>query len=441
MGSGRATLVVGAKSSGLSAARLLRRLGERVLLTDDKGFPAEAPEGIELVPVSAAAARLGEVQQLLLSPGIPATHALVRAAIACGVRVRSELSLAADHARGRVLAITGTNGKSTVTTLLADILRKAGRRAFAGGNLGTPLCDAVGGDYDDLVVEVSSFQLEWPHALRPAIATVLNVSQDHLDRHGTMAAYIEAKMNLFANMDADCAAVFLRDETWWRPYLAKLRARVSTFGSTPLIPGEQGVVFDPRTRRVSLFMPERIDVALPAQWPRFPHEVENVAAATEMARLAGVPVSAIEGAIAEFTPLPHRLALVGTRRGVRYFDDSKATNIGATLKSLEAFEEPVILLAGGVGKGVDFSVLARAADKLRLVVAYGESAGEVEAALAGKAPVERVSGFADAFARAAERAKPGDVVLLAPACASFDEFRGYADRGLRFIELFGALGS
>ena len=437
----RATLVVGAKSSGLSAARLLRRIGERVLLTDDKGFPDAIPEGIELVPASEAGERLADVAQIVLSPGIPAHHPLVRAALARSVRVRSELSLAADHVHGRVIAITGTNGKSTVTTLVADVLRQAGRRAFAGGNLGTPLCDAVGGDYDDLVVEVSSFQLEWPHALRPAIATVLNVSPDHLDRHGSMAAYVDVKMNLFTNMGGDCAAVFLRDETWWRSYLPALRAPVSTFGKQPLPVGERGVVFDVRPKRVSLFVPARVDLALGGNWPRFPHEIENVAAAAEIARLAGAPVAAIERAVAEFTPLPHRLALVGTRRGVHFYDDSKATNIGATLKSLEAFDEPVILLAGGVGKGVDFGTLAQAAGKLRLVIAYGESAAEVEAALAGKAPVARAAGFADAFALAAERARAGDVVLLAPACASFDEFRGYADRGRRFIELLGALGA
>jgi UDP-N-acetylmuramoylalanine--D-glutamate ligase len=441
MSTPRATLVVGARSSGLSAARLLRRLGDRVLLTDDNGFPEQVPDGVELVPSCEAEERLGDVEQVVLSPGIPAHHPLIRAALAGGVRVRSELALAADHVHGRVLAITGTNGKSTVTTLVADVLRKAGRRAFAGGNLGTPLCDAVGGDYDDLVVEVSSFQLEWPHGLRPVVATVLNISPDHLDRHGSMEAYIAAKMNLFANMDRDCAAVFLRDETWWQVYASGLRARVSTFGSTPIAAGEQGAVFDTGRRAVSLFVPERIDLALPAGWPRFPHEIENVAAAAEIARLAGAPVTAIEQAVAEFTPLPHRLALVGTRRGVRFFDDSKATNIGATLKSLEAFDEPVILLAGGVGKGVDFSLLAQAAPRLRLVIAYGESAAEVESALAGKAAVARVGGFAEAFAAAAERARPGDVVLLAPACASFDEFRGYADRGRRFVELLRALGA
>jgi UDP-N-acetylmuramoylalanine--D-glutamate ligase len=437
----RATLVVGAKSSGLAATRLLRRLGERVLLTDDKGFPEHVPQGVELVAASEAAGRLDEVDQVVLSPGIPVQHSLVRAAVARSVRIRSELALAADHVHGRVIAITGTNGKSTVTTLVADILRKAGRRAFAGGNLGTPLCEAVGGDYDDLVVEVSSFQLEWPHALRPTIASVLNISPDHLDRHGSMAGYIAAKMNLFSNMDADCSAVFCRDETWWQAYAADLRLRVSTFGTTPLAAGERGALFDTRKRTVSLFLPERVDLALRGAWPRFPHEVENVAAAAEITRVAGAPTAAIEWAVAEFTPLPHRLALVGTRRGVRFFDDSKATNIGATLKSLEAFVEPVILLAGGVGKGVDFGLLAQAAPRLRLVVAYGESAAEVEAALEGTTAVERAGNFAQAFATAAERAHPGDVVLLAPGCASFDEFRGYADRGRRFAELLGALGA
>jgi len=239
----RATLVVGAKSSGLfgrSASEAHRRAGSS---HDDKGFPDAIPEGIELVPASEAGERLADVAQIVLSPGIPAHHPLVRAALARSVRVRSELSLAADHVHGRVIAITGTNGKSTVTTLVADVLRQAGRRAFAGGNLGTPLCDAVGGDYDDLVVEVSSFQLEWPHALRPAIATVLNVSPDHLDRHGSMAAYVDAKMNLFTNMGGDCAAVFLRDETVVAVVSSRAFARPYRRSASSRCPWESGASF------------------------------------------------------------------------------------------------------------------------------------------------------------------------------------------------------
>jgi UDP-N-acetylmuramoylalanine--D-glutamate ligase len=337
-----------------------------------------------------------------------------------------------------VLAVTGTNGKSTVTTLLAGMLTAGGRRAFAGGNLGRPLSEVAGREseaFDDLVVEVSSFQLEWPHSLAPEVAAVLNVTPDHLDRHGTMDLYIRAKLNLFANMHAGDHAVFSRDQDWWQAYRCEIRAGVTTFGERALGGGEEGTVFDARRREITLKARELRALVLGERWPVFPHDVENVAAAAEMARLAGLAPEAIERGIAEFRPLPHRLAWVATHAGVRFFDDSKATNVGATLKSLEAFDEPVILLAGGVAKGAEFDALAGAASRLKRVVAYGEAAPLIEAALKGKAPLRRVRGLADAFSAAVGDAKAGDVVLLAPACASFDEFRNYAHRGERFVEL------
>ena len=433
-----ATLVVGAAKSGTAAAGLVRRLGGRPLLTDDAPSLPNLPAGVEYV-APADALRLveepGRVRDLVLSPGVPATHPLVGAALRKSLRVRSELGLAAEHVTGRVLAVTGTNGKSTVTTLLAGMLSAAGRRVFAGGNLGRPLSEAVGASYDDLVVEVSSFQLEWPHALAPTVATVLNVTPDHLDRHGSMAGYIRAKMNLFVNMRADAHAVFSRDQDWWAAEHPGLAARITTFGRTPLETGEEGAEFDVTPPAVRLVSVNRRSLALGTRWPRFPHDIENVAAAAEMARLAAVPLDAIERGIAEFTPLPHRLAWVGEVSGVSYFDDSKATNVGATLKSLEAFAEPVILLAGGVAKGAEFTELARAAPKLKRVVAYGEAGPAIAGALAGHAVVKSARGLAEAFATAVAEARAGDVVLLAPACASFDEFRNYAHRGERFVEL------
>jgi UDP-N-acetylmuramoylalanine--D-glutamate ligase len=434
------TLVVGAARSGIAAAGLVARLGGRAVVTDDAGAPAELAADIEFATSDRARALLdaGRVGEVVLSPGVAATHPLAASAVARGVPVRSELGLAAEHVRGRVLAVTGTNGKSTVATLLAGMLSASGRRVFAGGNLGRPLCEAAARSdavYDDLVVEVSSFQLEWPHALSPAIATVLNVSPDHLDRHGTMDGYVRAKLALFANMGPDSHAVFSRDQSWWRAHRGGIRARVTTFGGTPVGAGEEGTRFDVRARAVTLLGRDRRELVLPEQWPVFPHDVENTAAAAEMARIAGTPVAAIERGIAGFRPLAHRLALVGMHAGVRFFDDSKATNVGATLKSLEAFDEPVILLAGGVAKGAEFSALAGVATKLRTVVAYGEAAPLIEAALRGRVALKRARGMNDAFAAAVADAEAGDVVLLAPACASFDEFRNYAHRGERFVEL------
>jgi UDP-N-acetylmuramoylalanine--D-glutamate ligase len=445
----RTTLVVGAARSGTAAAGLVRRLGGRAVLTDDAVDAASlaklakvetAAPGIELVAPKEALRLLqsGEVAELVLSPGVPATHELVAAALARGLRVKSEIALAAEQVRGRVLAVTGTNGKSTVTTLLAGMLAAGGRRVFAGGNLGRPLSEAVAQTdetFDDLVVEVSSFQLEWPHSLAPEVAAVLNVTPDHLDRHGTMDRYIRAKLNLFANMQAGDHAVFSRDQDWWQPYRSEIRAGVTTFGERALGVGEEGTVFDGRRREITLEGRELRGLAVAERWPVFPHDVENVAAAAEMARLAGSAPKAIERGIAEFRPLPHRLAWVATHDGVRFFDDSKATNVGATLKSLEAFDEPVILLAGGVAKGAEFDALVGATTRLKRVIAYGEAAPLIVAALEGRVPLRRARGLEDAFSAAVGDAKVGDVVLLAPACASFDEFRNYAHRGERFVEL------
>jgi UDP-N-acetylmuramoylalanine--D-glutamate ligase len=428
MAATRATLVVGAKSSGLSAARLLRRLAEP--LSDRRQRISRAdPEGVEPVPRPMPRSASATFSRSSSARGFRPTSSF--APLYRGGSRSLGLALAADHVHGRVIAVTGTNRHGD-DARCRHLVPGAGVRS----NLDAA-CDAVGGDYDDLVVEVSSFQLEWPHTLRR--------DRDRSQRqpgspgpsrhHGGLH---RRQMNLFANMDADCAAVFLRDETWWQPYRAKLRARISTFGTAPLPRGEQGVVFATRPKGVRLFTPERVDLALRGEWPRFPHEIENVASAAEIARLAGVPVAAVERAVADFTPLPHRLSLIGTRGGVRYFDDSKATNIGATLKSLEAFDEPVILLAGGVGKGVISPCSVRRPAscgwcRVRRVRSRGR------AALAGRRRWRvRVCRRVRAGGRAGEA---GDVVLLAPACASFDEFRGYADRGRRFIELLAALGT
>ena len=359
----------------------------------------------------------------------------------------SELELAARHTSVPLIAVTGTNGKSTTVTLLAAILRAAGRRVFVGGNLGDPLSNAVGGKrpededrWDCCVVETSSFQLEWVDELRPRAAAILNLSPDHLDRHGTLEAYRDAKLRIFARMGPEDHAVLNRDESWWRKHAAGIGAPLSTFGSSAPAAEAQGVVYDAASRRLCA-TDGRVITLAGAAWPRAPYVFANLAAAAELARRIGVGWDFVEEAVASFSGLAHRLRLVATIDGVEFWNDSKATNIGATIASLEALSGAVVLLVGGVAKGASFEELACAVGdhgRVKLVAAFGEAAGGISEALAGVAAVETASGLDDAFALAIERAQPGDAVLLAPACASFDEFSGYAERGRAFEALVAA---
>ncbi len=422
-------LVVGLGSSGQAACRLLLGRGARVLAVDDGD--AGRPPGVERVDVAGAIDALPALDLVVVSPGVAASHRLLAAAREQRVEIVSELELGFGGVSAPVAAVTGTNGKSTTATLLARMLEADGRRVFLGGNIGNPLCNAAGGAFDVCVVEVSTFQLEWTRRFRPAVAAVLNLSPDHLDRHGSMAAYRALKLRLLENMEEDDRAVFCRDQQWWRSSAPRLRPRLSTFGMTPC-EGE-GTVYDVARRCVEATDGWRIDAG--EAWPRAAHDFENLAAACEMARLLEVDPAAAQRAARAFGGLPHRLVLVGRRAGIEFWNDSKATNPGAALRSIEAMTGPVVLLAGGEGKGTDFSALAAAAARLRLVVAYGAAAGEIESALSGIVETDRAGGLAEAFSRAVGSARRGDCVLLAPACASFDEFRDYAERGRRFEEL------
>ncbi len=425
----RSVLVVGLGSSGQAACRLLLEQGARVLAVDDGA--AAGPPGVERVNVAGAIDALRAVELVVVSPGVPASHRVLARARELRVEIVSELELGFHCVSAPVAAITGTNGKSTTATLLARMLEADGRRVFLGGNIGNPLCNVAGGVFDVCVVEVSTFQLEWTRRFRPAVAAVLNLSPDHLDRHGSMAAYKALKLRLLENMEEDDRAVFCRDQQWWQTSVGRLRPRLSTFGATPC-EGE-GTIYDAGRRSVEATGGWRIEAA--GAWPRAVHDFENLAAACEMARLLGVDPEAAERAVRTFGGLPHRLVLVGRRAGIEFWNDSKATNPGAALRSVEAMAGPVILLAGGESKGTDFSVLAAAATRLRLVVAYGAAADRIDTALSGVVETKRAGGLAEAFSRAVGSARRGDCVLLAPACASFDEFRDYAERGRRFEEL------
>jgi UDP-N-acetylmuramoylalanine--D-glutamate ligase len=434
-------LILGLGASGRAAAVLAERLGAVPLVTDDNPLTDQVrsmlPPTARVLAPDEARAELGRVTFVVTSPGVAASHPLLADAVARRVPVKSELEFAALHVDAPIVAITGTNGKSTTVTLVGQILAEAGKRVFVGGNLGRPLANAALAGFDACVVEVSSFQLEWVSAFKPIVGAVLNVTPDHLDRHGSMQGYIAAKMRLFERMDEDGAAIFCHDQGWWREHARRLRPHISTFGRKPLPAGGRGTAHDRGARELVDDTGARI--ALVPHWPLVPHDFDNVAAAAEIARRAGASPEHVERAVAAFEPLEHRLKQVGAHGGIAFWNDSKATNVGATLSSLEAFDEPVILMAGGVAKGAEFSGLRAARAKLKRVIAYGEARAEIAAALGGVVSVDDAGGFAEAFAAAKAAAAPGDVVLLAPACASFDEFSNYAERGRRFNALVAGL--
>ena len=346
---------------------------------------------------------------LVKSPGVPADAPLVARAREAGVPVWSEVELGARLLPGNpILGVTGTNGKTTTTELLGAIFRAAGRPVEVAGNVGRPLT-AVDPDSDDawIVCELSSFQLEDVHELHPRIAVLLNLEPDHLDRHGTFEAYGEAKLRIFENQGADDVAVVPRG-----------------FGA---IPGA--------ARRIEFAGADE----LPAE-PGIPgaHNRENAAAATAAARAAGIPDDAIARALREFPGVPHRLELVAEANGVRFVNDSKATNVAAALRSLATYAgEPLHVILGGSLKGEDFGPLARAIPStVRSIHLIGEASDELDAALsaAGHA-AERNETLTAAVAAAWSQAEPGDVILLAPACASFDQYRDFEERGDHFRAL------
>jgi UDP-N-acetylmuramoylalanine--D-glutamate ligase len=373
---------------------------------------------------------------VVVSPGVPWELPVLAAARGRGVPVIAEIELAFRHLRGRVAAITGTKGKSTTTAALGAMLREAGFDVRVGGNIGSPLVGLVEGSTDatTFAVEVSSFQLEGTVRFRPHVAAWLNLAPDHLDRHPSLQAYVAAKARIFANQQEGDWAVVNADDPVVLEQARHARARKLLFRVTgePL-PAGDGAFFEDGeawlrcdARTEALF--RRDEVVLPGA-----HLAGDLLVAAAAARLLGASRDAIARAVRDFRGAPHVLEHVATIDGVSYYDDSKATNVEAARKSLEAFARPVLVVLGGRYKGGDFSDLAaelRAHG--RRVLAIGEARDRVRAALEGVIPVDPCSSLGEAVERARAAARPGDVVLLAPACSSFDMFQDYADRGRAF---------
>ncbi len=438
---GRRVLVIGAGRTGLAVARALAGRGARVLLADrrtDVGTavePSMAGADVEMRLGDDSLRLLDGVDLVVPSPGVPATARPLAEAAARRLPVMSEIELAARLLGCPIVAVTGTNGKSTTTTMIGDMLTAAGAQAFVGGNLGTPLIEAVHGAWDVAVAEISTFQLEWVERFRPRIGVLLNVTPDHLDRHGTMQAYAAAKARLFAAQEPSDVAVLNRDDPLVWELAPKLRARVVSIGRSDDVRGPAGafergrqVIYRDESGEQIFSLAHGGDGGMPF--------IDNVLAAVATARLYGASAEAIQTVLGGFRGLPHRCEFVVEARGVRYYDDSKATNVGAVLKSLESFPPPIVLLMGGLDKGADFAALRpRVGERVRAVVAYGRARERIATALAGAVSVICVDRFEEAVARCRATALPGDAVLLAPGCASFDQFTDYAERGNCFQSL------
>ena len=434
---GQHVVVLGGGRSGIAAVDLLVSRGARVTLADTASELRHAERlraigvAVELGPHRPAL--LSGADLIVLSPGVPPEQDAIRAAREAGVKVIGEVELASRWLSGQILAVTGTKGKSTTTTLTARMLQEAGADVTAGGNLGVALSAQVSGSRASSwhVVEVSSFQLEGIETFHPRIAVLLNLSADHQDRHTSMAEYGAAKARIFMNQTAEDWAVVNADDPAALALAARGRARRCDFAlDTPLTEGitvEDGVIVRRQHGDRQPLLPVT-SVLLPGR-----HLLSDVLAAAAASSVAGVPPDAMRRAVEGFHGLEHALERVGEVGGVRFINDSKATNIAAARRAIESFDEGVIAIIGGRFKGGRFEDLREAAaDRLDAVVAIGEAQPLIRAALEDVVPVHEASSMDAAVRRAFALAEPGGVVLLAPACSSFDMFEDYADRGRAF---------
>jgi UDP-N-acetylmuramoylalanine--D-glutamate ligase len=436
------TVVVGLGRTGLSVVRYLRAQGAAVAVTDTRPAPPALPELRALAPevkVSAGAldARLLEgAEAIVVSPGIAARGAFFDAARARGVPVFGDIELFARAVRAPVVGITGTNGKSTVTTLVARMAERAGRRTRVGGNLGEPALELLDPGAELYVLELSSYQLDTTDSLTLAAAAVLNVTADHLDRYGTLAEYAASKARIFRHCGT---AVLNADDPQVAAMGAAARRRLR-FSLDEASNAEYRL--QRHAGREWLARGAERLLALEELRLAGRHNAANALAALALGEALGLPRAAMLGCLREFAGLPHRTEWVAEVAGVRYVDDSKGTNVGATLAAVSGFAGPLLLIAGGEGKGQDFAPLAAALrGKARRALLIGRDARVLGAALAPSCPVDYCATLEAAVAQAAQYARAGDTVLLSPACASLDMFRDYAHRGEVFAAAVRGLGA
>src|SRR6266850_1762738 len=447
---GRKALVIGAARSGIASARFLVQRGATVALNDSKPLSEWAPaaldlktEGVGLIEGDPPSWLLDQTDIVVISPGVPTRSIPIRYADRRGAEVIGEVELASRFLRGRVVAITGTNGKTTTTSLIGEMLKDAGLNVQVGGNIGTPLISMVDASRDDgwTVVEVSSFQLETIVNFHPAVATVLNVTPNHMDRYDSLRDYAAAKHNVFRNQTRGDVAILNADDEIVSSWADGLRAHVVQFSVKHEL--EEGLFLRGRDLISHTKDGERVLMTREEMKLKGTHNVENVLAAMAAGLACGAAPASLRETVRRFRPVEHRLEEVAEINGVRFFNDSKATSVDATMKALEAFagdKGKVVLILGGRGKQAPYSPLAPlVSERVRRMILIGEDAPAIERDLGPAAPFEHASDMHDAVARGFAAAKPGDVVLLAPACASFDMFESFEHRGRVFKDEVSSL--
>ncbi len=443
---GKKALVVGLGRSGLSTARFLKGEGAGVCVTDIRP-EAELREhvkelkglNVELELGGHCASKFLEADLVVLSPGVPSYIAPAVEAKKAGVMVVSEIELAFGFISSPIVAVTGTNGKTTTTSVIERIFTVGGRKIWVGGNIGRPLIEACGdsSDKEYIICELSSFQLEGIRDFRPFVAILLNITEDHMDRYPSFRDYAETKLRLFMNQGFDDYAVLNGSDPVISSLSAGLRAKTFKFSSTEAL--DEGVFLlqdDIVLRMHGVEERYRLDrIRLKGI-----HNMENVMAAVAAASICGVEQGDVLEAIGDFNGLPHRMEFVRRLSGISYYNDSKGTNTGAVIRSVESMKAPVVLIMGGRDKGIDYNVLRSVVkDKVKAVVVFGEAREKIECALTDSIPSRKVDTLEEALAAAQSEAVSGDVVLFSPACSSFDMFRDYGERGDSFKRLVMSL--
>jgi UDP-N-acetylmuramoylalanine--D-glutamate ligase len=438
-------VVIGLGKTGVAVARFLHNRGATVVVTDKAAEGELGPQvealrklGIRLELGRHAAETLTKADLIVISPGVPHTLEAVARAQAQGIPLIGEIELASRFIQEPIVAVTGTNGKTTTTELLGQMLANSNLKVFVGGNIGTPLIGYVdrGEKADIIVAEISSFQLDTVTTFRPQVGVLLNITEDHMDRYPNFQAYADAKIRLFSNQGTDDMAILNGADALIRGYMPEIRSRKLVFnrhsqdhaGGT--IAGDRIVLHldDPWTSDPRFRTPPTLNLS--NFRPKGRHNLENACAASLAAIAAGGRAQGIQAALDQFHGLAHRLEWVGTIAGVAYFNDSKATNVDAVRRALEYFRQPVILIMGGLDKGSNFGALRQAIQPYtKKLIVMGAAASRIKSALGHVAMTVSAASMADAVHQARQAAVAGDVVLLSPGCASFDRYANYAQRG------------
>jgi len=440
---GKKILVVGLARTGVAAVPFLFRRGAKVKVSDVKTAAELAPilAPLQGLPVEWELGRhtapfFTDADLIVMSPGVPMEIPALQQARAKGIPVISEVELAFRFLRRPLIAITGTNGKTTTTTLIGEMLRASGKKVFVGGNIGNPLIGYIEGPQDDewVVAEISSFQLEAVVEFRPKISLLLNVTEDHLDRYDSFEAYIAAKARIFANQKRVDYALLNADDPICFRFAQQMEPQVILFSARRSVPfgsylTPEGIFFQGVNGTRDRYELGHLKI-------KGAHNLENLMAAVAVSRMCGCPREILQQVINEFQGIEHRLEWVRRLDGVGYFNDSKGTNVGSVVKSLQSFEEPVVLIAGGRDKGGDYGPLQEwIRRRVKGMALIGEAKERMFSALGGLTETAKLGTLEEAVHWARSKAQPGDVVLLSPACSSYDMFHNYQERGQRFKEI------